>query len=154
MIAEATVASMQPLAQERQLHLTVHAAQPVTCRGDEARLIQAMMNLLANALRATPAGGQVKLSVTSDAGGAHVQVQDTGSGIAPEDLPHIFERFYRADPARRQTDEGGSGLGLAIVAWIVRMHGGSIAMKSQVGQGSCFTLTFPLDGCAPRRDGE
>lgn len=153
-IAEATVASMQPLAEERQLLLTAHAAQPVTCRGDEARLIQVMMNLLENAFRATPAGGQVKLSVTSNASGAQVQVQDTGSGIAPEDLPRIFERFYRADPARQQTDRGGSGLGLAIVEWIVRMHGGSIAVKSQVGRGSCFTLTFPLDGCAPGQGGE
>lgn len=102
------------------------------------------MNLLENALRATAAGGKVTLSVAVDAGEARVRVEDTGSGIAPEDLPHLFERFYRADAARQQP--GGSGLGLAIVEWIVRMHGGAIEVESQRGRGSCFTVTLPLDG--------
>lgn len=145
-IAEATIASLQPLAEERQIHLTLHADHPVQCLGDEARLIQVMMNLLENALRATPVGGQVLLTVTTGTAGVLLRVQDSGSGIAPQDLPHIFERFYRADPARRQSDGSGSGLGLAIVEWIVRMHGGAITVESQVGQGSCFTVTLPPGG--------
>ena len=124
--------------------LSMQVPQPVTLVGDEARLIQVILNLLDNAIRYTHPGGQVCLSLQATGTAAHLVVRDTGIGIAPEHLPHIFERFYRADPSRRRTGGSGTGLGLAIVEWIVRRHGGSIGVRSQVGQGSCFTITLPL----------
>jgi heavy metal sensor kinase len=144
LIAEATAVSMQSLAEERNVHLTVHAAQPVTLIGDEARLIQVVMNLLENALLYTNPGGQVSLAVETTPNKVQLVVRDTGIGIAPEHLPHLFERFYRADSSRTRTEGSGTGLGLSIVEWIVRMHGGSIHVESQVSQGSCFRVILPL----------
>src|SRR6185503_18668575 len=102
-LVEATAASLQPLAEERAVQLTVHAEQTVTLMGDEARLIQVVMNLLENALRYTNAGGQVSLTVQLGPDQVQVVVQDTGIGIAPEHLPHLFGRFYQVDPARNST---------------------------------------------------
>lgn len=143
-IAEATAASLEPLAEERHIQLNVHTKHPVTLIGDEARLIQVVMNLLENALHYTNAGGEVSLSVEAAQNKAHLVVRDTGIGIAREHLPHIFERFYRVDPARQSGASGNHGLGLSLVEWIVHMHQGSIAVESQPGQGSCFTVTLPL----------
>lgn len=143
-LAEATAVSLHPLAEERQIQLVTHIEQPVTVMGDEARLIQVAMNLLGNALRFTNPGGHVSLSVHIEQNTGQLAVRDTGIGIAPEHLPHLFERFYRADPARQHTDGKSTGLGLAIVEWIVRVHHGSIVVKSDVGQGSCFTVMLPL----------
>jgi signal transduction histidine kinase len=112
--------------------------------GDEARLIQVVMNLLDNAIRYTHPGGQVWVSVEQTPKVARLTVRDTGIGMAAEHLPHLFERFYRADATRRQTGGSSSGLGLSIVEWIVRTHGGSVSVESQVGRGSCFTVTLPL----------
>ncbi len=108
--------------------------------GDAARLSQVVDNLLDNALRYTPLGGEVTIEVTATGDELRLVVADTGEGIPAEALPHIFERFYRADPAR-----GGSGvgLGLAIVREIVQAHGGSVAVESAPGQGSRFILRFP-----------
>jgi signal transduction histidine kinase len=103
-----------------------------------------IINLLDNAIRYTNAGGHVQVSLLATASQARLVVRDTGIGIASEHLPHLFERFYRADPARRRTGGSGTGLGLAIVAWIVQEHGGAIGVESQVGRGSCFTVTLPL----------
>ena len=83
------------------------------------------------------------MSLSDSDTAAHLVVRDTGIGIAPEHLPYLFERFYRVDAARRQRKESHSGLELAIVEWIARMHGGSVAVESQVGQGSCFTVHLP-----------
>ena len=110
--------------------------------GDADRLRQALVNLVDNALKYTPPGGEVRLSLYRDQDWVRVEVQDTGIGIAPEDLPHIFERFYRADRARGSS--GGTGLGLSIADWIAKAHGGQITVKSKVGQGSTFTLWLPL----------
>lgn len=143
-LVESVVANADGLAQEREIHLSVQTLQPVTLIGDEARLIQVIMNLLDNAIRSTNAGGQVQVSLRATLSEVHLTVCDTGVGIAPEHLPHIFERFYRADKARRRTEGSGTGLGLAIVEWIVRMHGGSVGVSSQIGQGSSFTVTLPL----------
>ena len=128
----------------RGIQLLVQVPQPVTLIGDEARLIQVIMNLLDNAIRYTNAGGQVQVSLTASPQTAQLIVCDTGIGIAPEHVPHLFERFYRADPARRRTGGSGTGLGLSIVAWIVQAHGGSIGVESQMERGSCFTVTLPL----------
>ena len=112
--------------------------------GDEARLIQVIMNLVDNAICYTNPGGSVALAVGAGHDQAHVAVRDSGIGIAPEHLPHIFERFYRVDAARTRIAASSSGLGLSIVEWVVRAHGGSVAVESRVGQGSCFTVTLPL----------
>jgi signal transduction histidine kinase len=112
--------------------------------GDEARLIQLLMNLLSNALTYTGAGGKVTLRVTATGSDAQLTVSDTGIGIAPEHIAHIFERFYRVDTARSRAT-GGTGLGLSIAEWVVRMHHGTIHVESQPGQGSTFIVQLPLD---------
>lgn len=111
---------------------------------DAARVGQVLGNLLSNALRHTPAGGRVTLSV-SDAGDAvHLTVSDNGEGIAPEHVPHVFERFYRADSARDR-GHGGTGVGLAISQAIAKAHGGILTVTSEgLGRGSAFTLRLPL----------
>lgn len=110
-----------------------------TLTADPDRLEQALQNLAANALRHTPDGGQVTLKATADAGGVAITVRDTGPGIAPEHLPLIFERFYKADAARRAA--GGSGLGLSIVKAIVERHGGTITARND--SGAVFELVLP-----------
>lgn len=137
------VETLEPLATERNIVLQVLKLEPVTVRGDISRLIQCVMNLLDNAFTYTNSGGRVTLTVEARDHCGCIEVQDTGIGIAPEDTIHIFERFYRADPARTWRG-GGSGLGLSIVDWVIRAHGGSIDVESQVGQGSTFTLSLPL----------
>jgi heavy metal sensor kinase len=145
LLARATVTQTEWIAEERAIHLSIQAEQPVTIIGDEARFIQVVMNLLDNALYYTRSGGSVQVVVEAMPHIARLIVRDTGIGIAAEHLPHIFERFYRADPARDQSSgRSNSGLGLAIVDWIVRIHNGTIAVESTPGKGSCFTLTFPL----------
>ncbi len=142
LVAE-VAATLEPLAVEQGVTLDVWSREPVTVQGDEARLIQVVINLLQNALSYTNAGGVVTLNVEADTANAILTVRDTGVGIAPEHLPLLFERFYRADPARSRSP-GGSGLGLAIVAWVVRAHAGTVAVESQAGQGSVFAITLPL----------
>ncbi len=117
--------------------------QPAIVLGDAARLIQVIMSLVDNGLIYNNAGGSVTVSVETCATHAHLIVADTGIGIAPKDLEHIFERFYRADPARSKA-QGGSGLGLAIVDWVVRAHKGTISVESALGRGSTFMVTLPL----------
>lgn len=141
-LIETVAATTEGLAAEQGITLNVLPCQPISVIGDEARLIQVAMNLLENAIRYTPAGGQVWVWVEQTSDEVRLLVRDTGIGIASEHLPHIFERFYRVDAARERT--GGSGLGLSIVAWIVRMHGGWVSVESQPGQGSCFTIHLPL----------
>jgi heavy metal sensor kinase len=143
LLVEAVAANAEALAAEHEVTLEVQVESPITIIGEEARLIQVVMNLLDNAIFYTNPGGRVTLLVEAEQDQARVVVSDTGIGIAPEHLPHIFERFYRVDPARTRT-AGSSGLGLAIVEWVVRAHGGSVVVESQPGQGSCFTVTLPL----------
>ncbi len=109
---------------------------------DPSRLEQALQNLARNGVRHTPPGGIVALLVQEEAGAITLQVKDTGEGIAPADLPRIWERFYRAENARARAD-GGSGLGLALVKELTEAMGGSVAVESAPGEGSCFTLRFP-----------
>jgi two-component system, OmpR family, sensor kinase len=116
---------------------------PAQVRGDTDKLRQALVALLDNAVKYTPFEGSVALSLTIEDGRALIRVSDTGIGIQPEDLPYIFERFYRADRARSR-DRGGSGLGLAIAQSIVEEHGGSIEAESTPGKGSTFVMRLPL----------
>jgi signal transduction histidine kinase len=116
---------------------------PARVLGDADQLKQVLVALLDNALKYTPYEGAVSLSLTTDERFARVKVSDTGIGISPDDLPHIFERFYRADRTRSR-DHGGSGLGLAIVQSIIHEHQGAIEVESTPGKGSTFTLSLPL----------
>lgn len=114
-------------------------------RFDPARLRQVVRNLVENALTHTPDGGSVSVSAAAGEGVIRVSVSDTGRGIPPEDLPHVFERFYRADRSRAR-DSGGSGLGLTIVRRLVEAHGGGVHVESEPGRGSTFSFTVPFDG--------
>ena len=143
LIAGEVAASVDLLAGVGGITLEVQAPGPVTILGDEARLIQVVMNLVENAVRYTNPGGHVSVTVEGRQSKACLSVRDTGIGIAPGHLPHIFERFYRADPSRGHSGSG-SGLGLSIVEWVVRAHGGTVSVESHVGLGSCFTVTLPL----------
>ncbi len=137
------VSSLEPLADERNVSLHVGELNPATVLGDAARLIQIIMSMVDNALIYTNAGGSVTLSVHTSASQACLVIHDTGIGIAKKDIPHIFERFYRADPARSKS-VGGSGLGLSIVDWLVHAHNGTISVESGPGKGSTFTVMLPL----------
>jgi signal transduction histidine kinase len=110
---------------------------------DPQRIGQVLRNLLDNGLTHTPPGGQISVTVCVRASWIEVRVSDTGSGIAAEDLPHVFERFYRADRSRSRAT-GGAGLGLAIAKQLVEAHGGRIEVESQVGHGTQFTFTLPV----------
>ncbi len=115
----------------------------VSLTADGDRLKQLILILVDNAIRYTPAEGQVRLSLRKDGAMAVLEVADNGIGISAEDLPRIFDRFYRADKARVR-DAGGTGLGLAIARWIVEQHGGEVAVSSEQGKGSTFTVCLPL----------
>jgi signal transduction histidine kinase len=121
---------------------------------DENRIRQVLHNLLTNAFRYTPRGGRVAISAlrSSDEKALEIKVADSGSGISSQELPHIFDRFYRAD-AKASDDYSGTGLGLAIVKAIVEAQKGSIRVESPGRQqGSTFTVSFPLQSIAPGRD--
>ncbi|MFV2195685.1 sensor histidine kinase [Nocardiopsis sp. LOL_012] len=143
-LVEQVVASYQLRSDEAGLRLVAEADGTVLS-ADPTRLTQALGNLVGNALRHTPKTGTVTVRAWGEEGEAIFQVADTGTGIAPEDLPQVFDRFWRAEKSRsRQT--GGSGLGLAIVRGLVELHGGSVAVRSTLGVGSVFTLRLPLSG--------
>lgn len=114
--------------------------------GDRDRLKQVMLNLVANALEHTDKNGSVILSLACIKDHARFTVSDTGSGIPKEELPHIFERFYRIDPSRKRKDRGGAGLGLSIAYWITRSHRGRLEVASEPGKGSTFSMWLPLQG--------
>jgi signal transduction histidine kinase len=117
----------------------------VTLEADPGRIHQMLMNLLTNAIKYTPRGGSVSIVSSLADGHVVVDVRDTGIGIAPGDLPHVFDRFWRADQARSRTGERpGAGLGLAICKWIAEAHGGAIAVQSRPGRGTTFTVTLPV----------
>ncbi len=111
--------------------------------GDPDRLKQLILNLTDNAIKYTPSGGNVSLSLSKKAGWSQIEITDTGIGIPAENLPHIFERFYRVDKARTRS-QGGSGLGLSIAKWIAQAHGGAIRVTSNVGEGTSFIVTLPV----------
>jgi len=120
---------------------------PVLLPVDRHRIRELLLNLVTNAIKYTPAGGTIGLTLSDADGVVTVVVSDTGVGIAPGDLPHIFDRFWRADPARSRTGErAGTGLGLAITKWIAEAHGGSITVQSRPGRGTVFTVHLPRNG--------
>lgn len=133
----------EPQAKAKGITFTSSLLVGISVKGDAAQLKRLFSNLLENALKYTVAEGSVVLSVTTRNWVAVVQVEDTGVGIAPEHLPFIFQRFWRADKARFRQVEG-SGLGLAIAQVIAQQHGGKITVSSQLGRGSCFQVYLPL----------
>jgi heavy metal sensor kinase len=124
-------------------------AEPVIVPVDPSRIRQLILNLLTNAVKYTPSGGSVRMQLAPSDGRITLTVADTGVGIAPGDLPHIFDRFWRADSARTRTgDRAGAGLGLAICKWIAEAHGGTIDVQSRPGRGTTFTVTLPRETVA------
>jgi len=139
---------MRPLAETKQQTLVVQADAAAGVVGDAGRLRQVVHNLLDNAIKYTPEGGRIEVTVRSHDDMVVLTVRDTGIGIAAEHLPHVFERFYRVDKARSR-DEGGTGLGLSIVQSIVLAHGGRVDMTSVVGEGATCRVWLPRNGRRP-----
>ena len=134
----------QAEAREIALQVAIEGtADDLTISADYGRLDQILNNLLANALRHTPAGGTVTVRATPDDGGVQLLVADTGEGIPPADLPYVFDRFWRGDRARTHGAGAGSGLGLAIARQLVQAHGGEITVSSEMGKGTEFAITLP-----------
>ncbi len=136
------VEQTERLAADRRVTLRPEVNGTVRVQADAGRLRQLFLILLDNALEYTPPGGEVSIGVVRQGGRARVTVVDSGVGIAPADLPHIFERFYRADKARSR-ENGGTGLGLAIAKWIVDVHRGEIDVRSAPGQGTQVAVSLP-----------
>jgi len=134
-------ARVMAAARDGQLKITLGEEDQALVEGDPDRLKQLLLNLVDNAIKYTPSG-EVKLSLIKHDGQVGLRVADTGMGIPTEDLPHIFERFYRVDKARSR-EKGGTGLGLSIADWIAKAHGGFIQVESQPGKGSTFTIWLP-----------
>jgi len=138
-----TLETFSALAAEKGTQLGGHVEAGVDPVLIDARLIgRVLANLVGNAIRHTPGGGSIGVTAGARAAGVQVDITDTGEGIGSEDLPHIFERFYRGEKSRSRTT-GGAGLGLAIAKGIVEAHGGTISVQSQVGRGAQFTFTLP-----------
>ncbi len=137
----------QLLCETKQIEVSMglKVEEEVRIRGDELRLRQMFLNLISNAIKYTPEGGELKIVLAQEDDFAVVDIVDTGIGMHAEHLSHIFDRFYRVDKARNRMD-GGTGLGLAIVKWIAEAHGGSISVTSEVGKGSSFSVRLPLKG--------
>jgi two-component system sensor histidine kinase BaeS len=139
---ESSAAAMRARAAERDVIVTVEGDASLGVTADRDRLAQILRNLLDNALTVTPQGGQVTLSAGASGALVELSVADTGPGIPPEHLPHVFERFYRVDPSRTRAT-GGAGLGLAIVRHLVEAQGGTVAVASAPGGGARFAFTLP-----------
>ncbi len=142
-LAASTTEQMKLLAEEKSIQLTSTVAHDVYVEGDRSHLQQVVVNLVANAIKYTHDGGEVEVRVRCKANSAILEVSDNGAGIPDYALPHVFERFYRADKARSR-ESGGAGLGLAIVKAICTAHGAELHVSSREGMGSVFTVELPL----------
>ncbi len=131
---------IRPLAEQRGVKIILDL-QPAGCVGDAERIGSVISNLLTNAVQYNQAEGEVRIATVARNGTAILSVSDTGPGISPEDLPRVFERFYRADKSRSSAN---TGLGLAISRAIIAAHGGSIEAASPAGQGATFTVRLPV----------
>src|SRR5262249_11136951 len=138
------VETMRPLAEAKKLHLRVASKAVLRLAGDEVRLRQVFYNLIDNAIKYTPEGGTVEVSLQQQDHEAVITVADNGVGIAAEHLPRVFDRFYRVDKARSR-EQGGTGLGLSIAKSIVTAHGGQIRLSSVPKQGTQCTVTLPTE---------
>jgi signal transduction histidine kinase len=127
-----------------KVHVHLNDIDQAFVNGDRDRLKQVLINLAANAIQYTPSGGDVFLSLEKIGEQARIIVRDTGPGIPAEDLPHIFERFYRAEKSRTRGKTTGFGLGLSIAHWIIEQHGGKIEVESKEGRGTTFAIWLPV----------
>lgn len=144
-LLEQTAAIYAQQAGQKQINLQIDIEPDLPApRVDPDRMMQVLGNLVGNALRHTPAGGRIILSASRAGEGVRVTVRDTGEGISPQDLPHVFDRFYRGDSAR-YAGEGESGLGLAIARSIVEMHGGRLTAESEPGSGAAFHIDLEVE---------
>ncbi|MGD9851220.1 MAG: sensor histidine kinase [Nitrospirales bacterium] len=141
-LVEDVMSELSVLAQDGGIHLQTDCRPVPSLLGDASQLKQALINLLDNALRHTPSGGTITVRVSASDRSIRLSVEDTGPGIETRHLSHLFERFYRVDPARDR-QSGGTGLGLAIVKEIIEAHGGTIQAHSQLGQGTIMMITLP-----------
>ncbi len=141
---QAAAARFEPAAEAKGIRLACEIPDGLPAAlADPDRVSQILNNLITNALRHTPEGGRITMSATAREGFVEVAVADTGEGIAPEDLPHVFDRFWRADRSRSRSG-GGAGLGLAIVRALVEAQGGRVrAFSEGPGKGSVFSFTLP-----------
>lgn len=143
-VVRQTVTVIEPYLESKRIAFIVKLPQePLFVEIDSQRIKQVLFNLLSNAERYTPEGGQITLSITRSENEICVSISDTGPGIAPEDLPYVFERFWRSDRSRSRAT-GGSGLGLAIAKYFVEAHGGRIWAESTLGKGATFTFSLPV----------
>ncbi|NLV57333.1 MAG: HAMP domain-containing histidine kinase [Clostridiales bacterium] len=140
-IVQTAVHNLEPKAMKKELSLFIEG-DPVIVEADRERMIQVVMNLLSNAILYTQMHGHIRMKVWKDHQAGLIRVEDDGIGIAEDELPFIFERFYRTDKSRNRKT-GGTGIGLTIAKSIVEAHGGKIEVTSAVGMGSCFTVTLP-----------
>jgi signal transduction histidine kinase len=144
LIIEQALAQVRPLAQAKAITIRLESATALKVLGNIGQLTQAVVILLDNAIKYSPRKTTVAVSVTQDHQYVRVSVADHGRGISETDLPHVFERFYRADSARTQADVSGHGLGLSIAEQIVTAHGGHLEAQSTLGKGSRFTMLLPI----------
>jgi heavy metal sensor kinase len=142
-LARSLVEQMEPVASSKGVSLSTRQDGDVMVTGDASWLERAVLNLIDNAIKFTPGGGAVEVSVRRQGSEAILEVIDNGVGITQQALPHVFERFYRGDPSRSSETEG-TGLGLSLVEWIVREHRGRVGVESRPGKGSIFRITLPL----------
>lgn len=137
------VVLLEPIAQEKNITLKYQLIPDICIFGDQSQLNRLFSNLIENALQYTPSGGKVNVSLSKQNRFAFVHVEDSGIGIAADQIPFVFDRFWRADKARTRR-EGGTGLGLAIASAIAQSHGGKITVTSQINKGSCFQVRIPV----------
>jgi signal transduction histidine kinase len=142
-LLEILIEQFQPLARERELKINAKIPDGFSVYGDSDHFIRLFMNLLENALKYAPVGGQITVTVVKKPDETQVIIHNTGPGILQENLRHLFERFYRVD-ADRSSQTGGTGLGLAIAHEIARLHGGDIEVQSEPGQGVTITVHLPI----------
>ncbi len=144
-LIQSTLESIRPMAEAKHLSLATDLSSSLpSIQGDGQKLHQVLVNLLQNAVAYTSEKGQIRIQAREVLGGVEIHVIDNGIGIPQEELPRIFERFYRVDKARSR-EEGGTGLGLSIVKQIVEAHGGAVGVESHLGQGSRFTVFLPIN---------
>jgi heavy metal sensor kinase len=141
-LAGSLVEQLEPVAAARSIELRCEPSNGVVVTGDAGWLQRLLLNLIDNALKFTKAAGRVVVRITREGDAARIDVQDTGVGLSPADAEQVFERFFRADPARSSSTDG-AGLGLSLVQWIAAQHRGSVTVQSRLGEGSTFTVTLP-----------
>ncbi len=142
-LAQSVMEALAPLAEGKSVRLILENSEPALLRGDPVRLRQLLLILFDNAIKYNVENGEVRVNLRRERQGWLMRIQDTGSGIAEEDLPRVFDRFYRS--VRTASKQEGSGLGLAIAAWIADRHRGKVTVASSVGQGTVFQIWLPTN---------